>query len=251
MPQASGIPFYLDWTFWAVVIAALALILSQLPPVHVLLKRARLDLEVYSRVHVNHKIGNPTVQLHLILNNSGGKTIKVRDAVVSINRDGDHVTDLPAQNYLQNPNDKSAVLFTPFSLRIKDEWAHIVNFFNIFSRIDDKTYRGAESALKENIFEKKELSENKKGPFEANPSLVTPFIEMFAQKYIWQPGEYELRILINALPEEASITRAYRFTIFESDSNELAKVKDDYKYGDGIYWNSPRHRGVTVQIAEA
>jgi hypothetical protein len=40
-------------------------------------------------------------------------------------------------------------------------------------------------------------------------------------------------------------------TLFESDSAELTKVKDDYKFGDGINWDSGKHAGVFVQILEA
>ena len=40
--------FYLDWQFWAAAVAALALVLSQLPPIHLLVRRAKLGMELYS-----------------------------------------------------------------------------------------------------------------------------------------------------------------------------------------------------------
>ena len=40
-------PIYLDWSFWAVIVAIAAVVLSQIPPIHVLLKKAKLDLELY------------------------------------------------------------------------------------------------------------------------------------------------------------------------------------------------------------
>jgi len=46
--------FYQDWTFWAVLVAAIAIILSQIPPIHVLIKRAKLDMELYSRINITH-----------------------------------------------------------------------------------------------------------------------------------------------------------------------------------------------------
>ena len=49
----------------------------------------------------------------------------------------------------------------------------------------------------------------------------------------------------------AKVVKIYRFTLFESDSEELSKFKDDYKYGDGIYWLSDKHPGVIVKIGEA
>lgn len=61
------IPLYLDWSFLAVVVAAIAIVLSQLPPVHLWFRSARLDIEPYSRIHITHRVGNPNIQLHLIL----------------------------------------------------------------------------------------------------------------------------------------------------------------------------------------
>ena len=251
MTPITSAPFYLDWTFWATAIAALALILSQLPPVHELLKRAKLDLEVYSRIAVTHKVGNPNLQLHLIISNIGGRSIKIKNAIVSIKRDGKHIVDMPAENYLQNPDDKSTILFTRFSMGVKDEWAHIVNFLNRYSRQDEKAYRIAESNLKDNISGKRQLPENKDKLVEADPGFISPFNNMFDSRFIWKPGEYELQISIEANPSKASVKKTYRWTLFESDSGELAKYGEGYKYGDGIYWNSDRYPSVVVQIVEA
>jgi hypothetical protein len=38
--QNVATPLYMDWSFWAVVVAFIAMLLSQLPPIHVLLKKA-------------------------------------------------------------------------------------------------------------------------------------------------------------------------------------------------------------------
>ena len=54
MTASTIAPFYLDWTFWAVVVSFVAVILSQLPPVHLLLKPKRLDVEVHSRIQITH-----------------------------------------------------------------------------------------------------------------------------------------------------------------------------------------------------
>lgn len=92
-----SLPFYLDWQFWSAVVAAFALVLSQLPPVHVLLRRARLSCETYSRMHLTHKIGNPNAQWHLIIENAGGKAIRVKGIYLVFSREGGPSFELPAQ----------------------------------------------------------------------------------------------------------------------------------------------------------
>src|SRR5690606_16295838 len=98
--QNVAMPLYMDWSFWAVVVASIAVLLSQLPPIHVIYKKAKLDLELYSKISITHKLGNPNLQLHLILNNIGGRRVRVKDINVAISRDGIHLINLPAQNYL-------------------------------------------------------------------------------------------------------------------------------------------------------
>lgn len=43
--ETENIPLYLDWSFWAVIVATAAIILSQLPPVILWFRKARIELE--------------------------------------------------------------------------------------------------------------------------------------------------------------------------------------------------------------
>jgi hypothetical protein len=251
VPQAVNVPLYLEWSFWAVVVAAIAIVLSQLPPIYTLVKRAKLEMELYTRIHLTHKVGNPNVQLHLILSNVGGRSIKVKGMTLKLKRDGSDVAVLPAQTYLQDPNGKTTVLLTSFVLKSKDEWAHFVNFLNYFARADEKRYRSAESILKQEIFNKKGLPEYKDRLVEADDQHITEFMAMFNEKFVWYPGEYEVLISVQTSNKKADIEKKHRFTLFESDTGELSKAKDEYKFGDGIYWESGNHPGVVLQIVEA
>ena len=250
MQEAASAPQYLDWSFWAVVVAAVAVALSQLPPIHLLLKKAKLDFELYSRIHITHKVGNPNLQLHLIINNVGGRLIKVKGLSVYIKRDGQDIGNFPAQNYLQKPSDIDQVLFTRFSLKPKEEWPHSVNFLNYFNRADEKKYRSLESELRANIFKKRGQLKNKDQVVEADNQYVEPLLEFFKAKFKWHSGEYLMHVCLDAEPKGASVRRSYRFTLFESDSEDLVKYKDDYKYGAGIFYDSRDHIGAIVPITE-
>src|SRR5712691_6475060 len=104
--QVALVPFYLDWKFWSVAVAVIALILSQLPPIHILLRRAKLDVEAYSRMLLTHKVGNPNAQLHLIISNPGGRELRIKGILLRLRRGTEDEFVLPAQNYLQSPGDK-------------------------------------------------------------------------------------------------------------------------------------------------
>lgn len=247
--MTPGVPLYLDWNFWTALAAVAALVLSQLPPLHLFFRRSRVDLEVHSRFHLSHKVGNPNVQLHVILTNLGGRRVRVREIAVTVSRDKKEIAQLPAQNYLQSPGDTTTVLFTSFTLKPMDEWGHIVNFLNFFNRPDEKRYRAAESALRTAITDLRKLPENKDQVVSAPTELTAPFVAMFNEKFIWAPGEYEMTVAV-AL-DDSRFQKKYRFTLFESDAADLSKVKEDYRTGDGINWDSGKHPGLIVPLSEA
>src|SRR5258708_30111668 len=160
MPPVPPIPLYLDWHFWSALIALLALVLDQIPPLRVLLRDARLDVEAFSTFALSHEFGNPRVQLHLIFTNVGGRDIRVRAIRFEIQRGEANAIIIPAAGYFQRPGDKDPVLLAPFRLKPNAEWAHIVNMLVRPDREDDKNIRAWSSTLREDIRRKRQLPEN-------------------------------------------------------------------------------------------
>ena len=246
------IPFYLNWSFWAVVVAATAIILSQLPPILLWFKRAKLELELYSKIYITHKAGNPNLQFHLIINNIGGRKIRIKNITASIERDGNLISTLPAQNYLQNQNSKNTLLFTTFSLKPTEEWAHIINLLNYFNRDDENQYRRLEAEMLTDFRVKKaELAEESKKLIEVEDDLVQPFHDFFNRHFTWNSGEYQLTVNVNTDQEKANISKTYRFTVFESHTDQLKAITEHFKYGGGIWWDPNIPTSVILEIKEA
>lgn len=243
-------PLYLDWQFWAAIVAALALILSQLPPVHLWFRPRRLEVEVHSRIQVTHKVGNPNVSMFVSIRNTGGRELRIQSLQIAITRDNIPLVTLPAQNFFETPSSQSSVLFVPFSLKPSDTWAHGTNFLNLFDRSTEKLYREAESALRVDIQNKLKINKQANEFVIAEPELVTPFKKLFDDLFIWKSGEYIFELTVNATPGSASFTRKYRFTLFESDTAELTLHTDDYKFGGGISFNVEKHVGVFVPLSQ-
>lgn len=249
--QLTHVPFYLDWKFWSFAVALVALVLSQLPPVHILLRPAKLEAETYSYMHITHKVGNPNAQLHLILSNTGGREVRVRQIDLKFRRDNEDSFSLPAKNYLQSPSSKEQVLLTSFKLKPGEEWAHFVNFLNFFSRQDEKSYRQLESNLRQDIVAKRQTLQDQNQIVAADDANVTPLLTFFQQKFRWVPGEYEMTLSVQTEPVNAMKDKRFRITLFESDSQELSDYRNDYKYGFGVSLDSSRHIGVIIPVSEA
>ena len=225
-------PFYLDWTFWAAVWALTAIVLSQLPPLHLLLRPKRLDVEVHSRIGVTHKVGNPNASVVVSIRNTGGRELRIRGLSLDVMRDGKALTVLPAQNYFETPSSQSSVLFVPFSLKPGETWAHSVAFLNVFDRLTEKQFREQLSALDSDIRRKvRARAENDKNAVVAERELVQPFLQMFEKLFVWLPGEYVFELKVNAEPGSASYNKKYRFTLYESDDSSVMKLCNRYRLG--------------------
>lgn len=246
--QVALSPFYSEWSFWAVFIAVVALVLSQIPPLHLLFKKAKIDIELYSRILVTHKVGNPNLTCHLILNNMGGRTLRVKKIYAKIERDGKPIVTLPAQNYNVKTNDKNSILLTSFNIKPQSEWGQTTNFLNYFERAEEKAYKEAEVLLKEDLLKK--LEKPGTTVVKADTHLIKTFQDMFNKMFIWEPGEYTLTMVVNADPLKDEAQKQYRFTLFESDSQNMKNYTKDYDTGGGIFIDIEKHAGVSIQITK-
>lgn len=241
-------PFYLDWTFWTAVVALLALVLSQLPPLYVLIRPAQLDVEAFERIHVSHNLGEPNATLHLVITNSGGREVKIKSISLNFQRDGGDQFELQGRGYYQFPADQSAIIFTPFRLKSHEEWSHIVNFFSLRSRVEEREVNQVISAVRNYILPRKAEPGNDKVWIEAPAELVTPTIDHFHRKFKWSAGEYEVTLNVVAEPKKASITKQYRFTVFESDNIQLVDETKRYKLGAGLYFNDAEKNPIFLPL---
>jgi len=241
-------PFYKDWQFWSTVIACLALVLSQFPPVLPRLRPRRLEIEVLNRIVATHKVGNPNMSLYVSIRNTGGRDIRVRGIKLALWRDGHPVATLPAQNYFETPSSKSHVLLVPFTLKAGDSWAHTTNFLNYFDRPTEKLYRESESLLVNDLTKKIKTRRDGEEFIPADPTLIEPFLRFFERFFIWLPGEYVAELSVTTESKVLS-KQGYRFTLFESDTAELRSYTAEYRFGGGIKYDVDAHAGVGVPIS--
>lgn len=249
MQEAVTIPWYIDWSFWAVIVALTAILLSQLPPVHHLLKKARIEVETYPYLSVEHVVGRPLLSVHLMLSNVGGKRVKIKHLNVHVFRDREKLFELPSFGYFQERQGSERILFTGFRLDPGSEWDHTVVFWKLRSREDERAYKDAEEKLREDILEKRNLlAEESKEVVDADQASVQPFLDIFEREFKWKAGEYRLDIKIEAQPASANREQQLHFTLFESDAARLRKATMGYKIGEGILFAARDPSSVNVNV---
>ena len=246
----STVTFYHDWTFWSFVAATVAVVLSQIPPVLQLLKRSAVDIEVFNHLLINHKAGIPGAQLHIILRNAGGRSLKVSGLELVFERAGQPSLTLPAVGYFANPTDREAVLQTAFTIPPKGEWAHVVNFYRRLPRPDERTFRQLLSNLRADIVAKRQGLRNERDNVTGDDVNFLPFVQRYEANPPWQPGDYTITVRVHTTPVASGQEAKHRMVIFESDEAELREYTAGYKYGWGILFPVHDQPGVAVELSK-
>jgi hypothetical protein len=244
-------PFYEDWTFWQSFVALLALVLSQFPPLITFFRPGRLKLDLPTRLLVTHTYGNANVVLLIGLRNVGSREIQVRSLSISVKRDKSEAFLLEAHQF-ENPGDSKLYLLVPFTIQPGENWVRYYHFYRDLDRQTDKEVRDLRLAVARQIRERRaKLPPNSTEIVDVDDTLSEPFKELFERMFKWGPGEYEIELHIETDPISASFSKQFRFTLFESDSEQLRDHVREYKTGGGgIYWPGERVLGVSPTIIE-
>jgi hypothetical protein len=246
-------PFYLDWTFWAFIASAVAIVLSQLPPIRLWFGAAKVEiLEVQDRIFITHMIGFPNVQIHLTLTNAGGRAARVRRIFVDIARYEKALVTLECLTYMAG---EERVMLMPFTLSPGEEWRQRLNGVEKLDAKEDRELFKVRRTLKANIAEKAHAARvadpATKELVVADAAVLQPVMDIFKKQFIWEPGDYQVTVRVSTSNESSDATGRYRFTLHDLDSQELRGYSDDYKYGFGPAIDSEKHAGIVCQLHPA
>jgi len=234
--------WYKDWQFWALIPAFVAVVLSQVPPIRLWLRKRKLSVQIHRRAMINHHVGIPQIQIFVMLRNVGGRSIYLDKIEVDITTNGRTVFCEEATTFFDGPSAKDAVLFVPFDLTPGARWTNMVNFGRILDRAEERKFRAEQAALRTDIAQKLKENAAKDPPVEevvfADEATMAPLLDRFGRYFIWEPGDYQLKLRMlsgaNVLSESS-----YRFVIFEADATELKAIKDKYNMGSGVVIDLP------------
>lgn len=239
--------FYLNWTFWSFVVAFTALVLSQLPKVNLWFKRKKIAFEMHDRITVNHWLGMPSISIFLGISNKGRSTLKIKKIELKIFREKANVANLESTSFFETSTSQVANLFFSFDLPSESTWNHSCWFSNSLDRNKEQKVRSIISEIDKNIAEKAKANSTLGVYLEADEHLVKELIDHKEKYFIWEPGEYYVEILIKSEPK-ISFKKNIRFTLYESDTNELNTYSSDYKFG--MHYHNQKNKGINIPISD-
>ena len=245
----------MDWTFWSFVVAGVAVVLSQLPPLRDLLGPGRATLEVHGRIQLQHMIGYPNSAVYLSVSNVGRRSVRITAIDLLFSRGGQEICRLDGVQYYVDPKDVKPILLVPFTLPGGGEWGHTVTFNQSLDPQEEKKLGGLRSALRMNIVRKVE-ERNRNDPEDkalvvADEAVLRPLLDVFEEQFTWNVGEYQVEIRVHSSNAKGATASRFRFTVYESDAAELRGYASEYKFGYGPAIDVEHHRGVWLKLTPA
>ncbi len=226
------------------IIALVALILSQLPPLKNLLRGAHLRITVPDAFALTHVLGNLNIAIFLDIYNDGGKDVTIAKVDCLMTNSEGLRLDLPARTYFSRepppPGQAMQELMLGWiSLKPGEHWAETVRFFKLWSEEEEERYSEIVSKIRSNIFSKAPAQWPAQGFVEADAGIVMEARAFFEKKFPLNKGNYQLFIAALSESGQALGVRGFDLTLFESSIRNLRALADDYKTGAGVYYPNP------------
>lgn len=231
--------------FYGFIVALLALILSQLPPVHTWFKKSVVNLITEDKLYVYNKFGILDYILYIDMNVEGNKTVDVRHmyAVLLKEDDNSSMSINRANSYYFEDRPTS-----PFTIiKLKPNSIFRGNF--IFSekeniqlkkKINDLNVRYRKEITPKDFpvgfYSHNRVYENynpKKS--EVAKDIEKEAIKVFNDNFKLTFGNYKLLILLYSDKKELIVLKGTKFTLFEYEIKTFKEsIEEEYQLGTGF-----------------
>ena len=234
----------MDWndpTVWSMIIAGVALVLSQLPPLREIIKGTKVKITNPDTFQLYHYLGSIHLTLFLDIHNIGGRSVVIDKLYSFILDENDDVFHFPAQSYMPRSVVPSESLpefpVGRIILKPDERWYENTHFYKMWTEAAVEEVDEIVLSVRDNIYQKQKSKEENDGNWISTDSDIHQrVIQFFYKNFPLFKGNY--RFILVALAEDDSVLaiKGYEFTLFESHIRTLKSYIDDYQYGAGIYF---------------
>ena len=249
--------WYKSASLLSTVIAASALLLSQLPPITSWRSQETIQVKISNRIALNNVIGLIGFQILLDLKNSGNRQLNLSNITLEFEYPNSVRKVFKADSYVKIlPGNPQPVNFpiTSINLGIGQSWAEFVSFSPSFSPSDEEEINKIRLAISQSILERGQSAAmalfTPRSMIEASEGDVKNALRFFDDKFDLEKGKYKgtIRYDVNGTQR---VAKSFEFTLYEYHLRMIRSQTDHYKYGAGIYFPGRGELQVSALISEA
>lgn len=250
--------FFEHERFWAAlsgIVALLALVLSQLPPVSKLLIGRRVELRLAQNVDINHYLGLVQLRASVGIYNSGAHVAHIArvECLLRLRGDDGQVTvrrlrglsyvlpDAQAQN-AASPE----VPFVLTTVLPEQSWTVGMAFFPPMTEDDDRIVQALQSDFSWSIWRERQRGgvNDPSVLVEVEREIVERAEALLERRFFLAPGDLEIVISLHDVDDRLLDVAGIKTQLSAPDLGNLRDVRQGYRYGFGVTsWSmDPKHR---------
>jgi hypothetical protein len=251
---------YLDLTAflapsnWTPIIAIIALILSQIPPLKEVIKGAKIQIIAPERIGLGHFLGNANVGLYIDIRNTGGRSVNIVKLEFTMVDSDRKISILPAQTYYlgayqgnnQNPQQ---VLIGWVHLKPGDNWREAILAYRPWTESEEEHVSDIINRFRDDLTLKlaKNQASGVEELVEADKSIMEVAKNFFESQFNIHKGQYRLYITVHSEENKVLAVKGFEFVLYESSIKSLTSMFGEYRYGSGILYAS-RAQPLSVRL---
>ncbi len=245
MVRKLNIKRFLSVDYLGVYVAALAIFLSQIPPLYELCQKAKPKISVNNMLALSHFLGRPELYLPITITNDGSKTFTVEKVICELEHI-DHTESkttwtmraVSYSNKARNPLDSSNNSLPLGRLRLLPNhyWSEVIECSVTPTNKQIQEERKIQGNMY--LFAQTWDKNNGGGHREFNQKDWSTAIDIFNETFNLEAGEYKFNLTVTTSDNIPINSEPYYFTLTAADIKTLSQQKDDYKFGFGVLYPS-------------
>jgi len=240
--------------FWSVVIAAIAVVLSQSPHMDTWFKGKKLKADVSPIVHFSHHMGLTTLVLSISLQNIGSTDLLISEIKGAIFTPQSSIIPLSAEVLIKSISDISSggphiIPIGAIPLKLGEYWSGVVRFREYTSERIMTIQNSIMSKTEDNLKEKSVYGKNNQGDkIKVDPEILKEAIAFFENAFKLRVGKHQLVFLFKSNNGEVLKEVAYEFNLDKYHLDIAIKATEDYVFGWGICLLPPYSRNISSYL---
>lgn len=246
--------WYKNSSVWSVIVASIAILLSQFPPIQDWLPKTDLQIQYGDGIGLNNAIGLIGYHVNLELDNDGNTTLEVEDIILKVKEPSGKTKTYIAET-LSTPTQVGGYFNLPVtSLELKpnESWSGTVFFNRNISPSEEENWNRIRLKVAQNISDQIQSQQwgeyNPRALVVVEPDVEKLAVQFFNEKFDLQKGLHETTIEVKLRNTEDQIMTHFEFTLYEYHFEMVKAQVADYKYGWGVYLPHAQNKQIYIKI---